>query len=472
MFNNVTKPQTPQQVLDTAGLTARHWVVLGVIALVLVADGMDITIVSHVFPSLVKEWGASPEQITFIVTAGFAAMGIGAVFGGRLADRFGRKTLTISAMILLGVATAALATSPNVEIFAFWRIMSGFGLGAVMPVVLTLLADLVPSANRGQLVAIVSTGVGLGTTCGAFLAGAIIPTAGWRTLMILCGVIPLALILPFLALVPESPTWLVVRRSAAKSKHAMTKIMPLHQVAPLHLVAPVHAKAQTGAFRVLLSPRYAVTTVLIWTYALIGLGIQMTIVQYLPTLLQAPVPGLSTEQSSLVVGIYGAASTIGNLLLGMLLRRYSRFSVVGVFLTLSVACLLLIGTNPTMDFTLLVPLMSLTGLVLPTVLGGTQNIFATIAYPASVRATGVGAGSLAGRVGSVAGGIAGGTIIGTGLGFSGFFLVLTLPVAVMIGVVTGLKANARRHGADGPDGGQVDTDPLEETEKTPTTLAP
>ena len=105
--------------------------------------------------------------------------------------------------------------------------------------------------------------------------------------------------------------------------------------------------------------------------------------------------------------------------------------------------------------------MGLTGLVLPTVLGGTQNIFATIAYPASVRATGVGAGSLAGRVGSVAGGIAGGTIIGTGLGFSGFFLVLTLPVAVMIGVVTGLKANARRHGADGPDGGQVDTDPLE-----------
>ena len=171
--------------------------------------------------------------------------------------------------------------------------------------------------------------------------------------MILCGVIPLALILPFLALVPESPTWLVVRRSAAKSKHAMTKIMPLHQVAPLHLVAPVHAKAQTGAFRVLLSPRYAVTTVLIWTYALIGLGMQMTIVQYLPTLLQAPVPGLSTEQSSLVVGIYGAASTIGNLLLGMLLRRYSRFSVVGVFLTLSVACLLLIGTNPTPSWYLL-----------------------------------------------------------------------------------------------------------------------
>lgn len=170
----------------------------------------------------------------------------------------------------------------------------------------------------------------------------------------------------------------------------------------------------------------------------------------------------------MVVGLYGAASTVGNLLLGMLLRKYSRFNVVGIFLALSIACLILIGTKPAMDFPFLVLMMSLTGLVLPTVLGGTQNIFAAIAYPVSVRATGVGAGSLAGRVGSVAGGITGGTIIGAGLGFSGFFLVLALPVAVMIGVVVGLKADARRHGADGPDGGQVDTDPLQRTEEGPT----
>jgi MFS transporter, AAHS family, 4-hydroxybenzoate transporter len=468
MLTTTASPQTPQQVLDAMGLTARHWVVFGVIALVLLADGMDITIVSHVFPSLVREWGVVPAQITFIVTASFVAMGLGAVLAGRLADRFGRKRLTIGAMILLGVATAVLATAPNVEMFALWRIVSSFGLGGVMPVVLTLLADLVPSANRGQLVAIVSTGVGLGTTCGAFLAGAIIPVAGWRTLMVLCGIIPLALILPFLALVPESPTWLVVRRSAAKAQQAMTKLVPRSGASPLHLVAPVGAKGDTGVFGVLLSRRFAVTTALIWSYALIGLGLQMTIVQYLPTLLQAPVPGLSTGQSSLVVGLYGAASTIGNLLLGMLLRKYSRFSVVGIFLALSIACLILIGTNPAMDFPFLVLMMSLTGLVLPTVLGGTQNIFAAIAYPASVRATGVGAGSLAGRVGSVAGGITGGTIIGAGLGFSGFFLVLALPVAVMIGVVVGLKADARRHGADGPDGGQGDTDPPQRTEEGPT----
>jgi len=204
---------TPQEFIDSGGLKARHWLVFGVIALVLMADGMDITIVSHVFPSLVKEWGATGTQITFIVTVSFIGMGLGAIIGGRMADRFGRKILTVLSLILLGVTTIAMATAPNMEMFIFWRIVSSLGLGGVMPVIMTLLADLVPSANRGQLVAIVSAGIGLGTTFGAFLAGAVIPDSGWRTLMTICGIIPLALIIPFLALVPESPAWLAARGS-------------------------------------------------------------------------------------------------------------------------------------------------------------------------------------------------------------------------------------------------------------------
>lgn len=453
-INTAVLSETPQEVIDRVGLKGRHWLIFTVVALILLADGMDITIVSHVFPSLIREWGVGPEQITFIVTASFIAMGIGAVLGGRLADRFGRKKVTVLAMVLLGATTAVLATAPSVEMFTFWRVVSSLGLGGVMPVVLTLLADLVPSVNRGQLVAIVSAGVGLGTTCGAFLAGAIIPMAGWRTLLVVCGVIPLLLIVPFLAVVPESPTWLAARGSVSKAKQSITKLLPGNNVSTLNFGAPPVATKESGAFAVLLSRRFRVTTGLIWVYALIGLGLQMSIVQYLPILLQSPVPGLSTGQSSLVVGLYGAASTVGNLLLGMLLRKFSRFTVIGTFLVMSILCLLLIGTNPTMDFRFLVLIMSITGLVLPTVLGGTQNILAAIAYPARARATGVGAGSLAGRVGAVAGGIAGGTLIGAGIGFSGFFMALTLPVALMVGVIAGLKVDAKRHGADGPDGGQ------------------
>src|SRR5699024_5838667 len=42
--------------LDSQRMNARHWAAFFLIALVLLADGLDVTIVSHIFPSLIDEW--------------------------------------------------------------------------------------------------------------------------------------------------------------------------------------------------------------------------------------------------------------------------------------------------------------------------------------------------------------------------------------------------------------------------------
>ena len=64
-------------------LTARHWIYFSLITLVLLCDGMDVTIVAHVFPTLIKSWGVSVGGgIAFVVAVGFLAMGLGAVVAG------------------------------------------------------------------------------------------------------------------------------------------------------------------------------------------------------------------------------------------------------------------------------------------------------------------------------------------------------------------------------------------------------
>ena len=76
------------EVIESAGLTKRHWIYFLLIFFLLMADGMDSTIVSHIFPSLIKEWGVSiGGGIALIVSGGFLAMGIGSFVAGRLADR-------------------------------------------------------------------------------------------------------------------------------------------------------------------------------------------------------------------------------------------------------------------------------------------------------------------------------------------------------------------------------------------------
>ncbi|NLT25802.1 MAG: aromatic acid/H+ symport family MFS transporter, partial [Microbacteriaceae bacterium] len=115
---------------------------------------MDVTIVSHTFPSLIQEWGVDiGGGIALVVTFGYLAMGLGAIVGGRLADRFGRKIVIVVAAGIMSVGTALGATAADFGQFTAWRVFASLGIGAVMPLAITLLADLVPERRRGAMVA-------------------------------------------------------------------------------------------------------------------------------------------------------------------------------------------------------------------------------------------------------------------------------------------------------------------------------
>src|SRR6476620_1601968 len=93
-------------------LTPRHWIYFTLITLVLLSDGMDVTIVSHVFPTIIKSWGVSVGGgIALVVAVGFLAMGLGAVLAGGLSERWGRKSILIGGVVVFGGATALGGTS-------------------------------------------------------------------------------------------------------------------------------------------------------------------------------------------------------------------------------------------------------------------------------------------------------------------------------------------------------------------------
>ncbi|MFI5718948.1 MFS transporter [Nocardia sp. NPDC051750] len=436
-------------VTDSIGLTWRHWLYFVLITLVLLADGMEVTMVSHTFPSLAKEWGVSVGGgITLVVTGGFIAMAVGALVAGRLADLFGRKSVLVSATLLFAVTTALGATSANFTAFTAWRFLACLGIGAVMPTGITLLADLAPARQRASLVAAGYAGVGLGTVVGAGLAGLLIPTGGWRALLVAGGVVSLVLALLLAFVVPESPAYYAAHGAVDKAKQVLARLAPGTDLSAVVVAGPSDDVDKQEAFAVILSRRFAATTVLLWLFGFFSLGTQLLIAQYLPTLLQQPVPGLTTVQSSTIVGTYGFASVVGGLALSGILARVSRYRVIGFALALSVVVALAIGLAPDPGFGTLLLLLTIAGLILPTAFGPTRNILATAAYPARVRGTGVGSTELCARAGSAVGGLVGGTLIGAGLGLAGLFLTLLLPIGVLLSTLAGLKFDARRSGAD------------------------
>ena len=96
-MNHDTENVVPAAHAPRERLTGRHWLYFTMITLVLLTDGMDVTIVSHVFPTLIKEWGVSVGGgIAFVVAVGFLAMGLGAIISGALSVRWGARLFSSS----------------------------------------------------------------------------------------------------------------------------------------------------------------------------------------------------------------------------------------------------------------------------------------------------------------------------------------------------------------------------------------
>lgn len=448
-----TPTQSVQTVLDDAGLTWRHWLYFALIALILLTDGMDATIVSHVFPPLIAEWGVSVGGgIAFVVTASAVAMGIGALIAGRLADRFGRRTMLTVGALLFSSATALGATSADFTAFTGWRLVASLGMGAVMPIGMTLLADLVPARRRAAMVAAAYAAVGLGTTVGATLAGALIPTGGWRSLMVVAGLLPFAVAIILAIVVPESPAYYIARGAVDKARRVLAHVAPGADLDTVDTTRMAAREFKKEAIAVILSKPFTATTLLLWVFGFLSLGTQLMIVQYLPTLLQQPVPGLSTVQSSTIVAMYGLASVASGLVLSALLVRLPRFATIGAVLAASAVVALVLGLQADLEFGALLGLLILAGFFLPMAFGPTRNVLATSAYPARVRGTGVGSTEFAARIGTAVQGAAGGALIGAGVGLSGIFLIALIPIGVLGAALAGLKLAARRNGADGRSG--------------------
>lgn len=146
---------------------------------------------------------------------------IGALTGGSLSDKFGRRPLMMASAALLAVSAAGCSMLSNgaAALVAF-RFIGGLGVGVLSAVIPAYITEIAPEKMRGTLVSLYQLFVVIGIlaayTANYFLAGS---AGGWRYML---G-FPLAFAfvdIVLLLFLPESPVWLEqgnrTKRSYAK----------------------------------------------------------------------------------------------------------------------------------------------------------------------------------------------------------------------------------------------------------------
>jgi putative MFS transporter len=314
---------TSYEAPDTTPLNRWHAGVLLVLILGLVIDVMKPATLGFVLPGMSSEYGISKATVAWFPFTALAGTTIGSFVWGWLADVYGRRVSILLSTILF-VSTSICGAMPLFQLNLLMCFLMGCSAGGMLPVVYTLLAEIMPPRHRSWVLVLVGgTGLVGGYLAASGAAHAFEPIFGWRVLW-LQG-FPTGLLLLALAfLIPESPRFLAEQGRAAELEEMRRKfgIVPRAR-------QPAPADAEVAGQRHGRLTLALVITALAWSFVNFGLLL------WLPTDLQAR--GYS---SALASGILASSALIALPTIMAAAWSYSRLSskwtlVATILLTLA-----------------------------------------------------------------------------------------------------------------------------------------
>ena len=195
---------------DRRGIAATKlfygWVIVGA-AMVITCVGFGAMFSLGVFlqPIATAE-GWSRTGISTAALLNFLGMGVGSLVWGALSDRFGARAVVLTGGALLGLGTVLASQASSLIWFQIsFGVIVGFASGSLFTP-LTATTTRWFTRNRSLAVALVSAGLGLGSTTTAPLASWIITNYDWRTAMLVIGDLAWLVIIPAALLVREPPS--------------------------------------------------------------------------------------------------------------------------------------------------------------------------------------------------------------------------------------------------------------------------
>ena len=156
----------------------RNLILLGVLVGMLVA-AINQTSVTTVLPTIAADLHGL-DLYTWVFTASMLASAVSVPVFGKLSDIYGRRSLYIAGVTIFLVGAVGCAISQSMEQLIAARVVQGVGMGAIMPLAMAIIADVIPANARGKWQGLMGAVFGLATVLGPLAGGAVADAFGWR----------------------------------------------------------------------------------------------------------------------------------------------------------------------------------------------------------------------------------------------------------------------------------------------------
>lgn len=423
---------TTQTTTDIQAFINRHpfskyqWMILVLCFVTVALDGFDTAIIGFIASDLVQEWGVQKSDLGPVMSAALVGLAVGALTAGPMADRIGRKKVLVLSILVFGGFSLITAFATSLTQLTVLRFLTGLGLGAAMPNAATLMSEYAPERRRALMVNLMFVGFPIGSSMGGFISAWMIPHYGWQSVLVLGGVMPLALAVALIFLLPESARYLAVKnRSQQQISNILRRIAALPENTRFVLQEGGQVKEQS-ALGVIFSPRYLVGTIMLCLTYFMGLLIFYLLTSWLPLLIRET--GATLSQASVITALFPLGGGIGVLVLGALMDKINPNKVVAVGYLLTGIFVCLVGFS-TSNLVLMGVMVFIAG----TIMNGAQSSMPALAagfYPTQGRATGVAWMLGLGRFGGILGAFSGAFLMQAELSFKTIFALLAIPAVL------------------------------------------
>ena len=407
---------------------SRFQMILGALGiLILIADGFDIQIISYLIPQITKEWGIAAAYQGTILSAGFAGTMLGYVVLAPLSPKIGLKravVIYLTAAGLLNLATVAAVSPPTLIAF---RIATGMALGGLFPSAVALTAEYFPERYRASLVTIMYVGIPVGFLLAGGTAWALVARLGWRSAMIVAGVLPLALALVEMLAGSESPAYLVSQGPGGKRQalRILSKIdLRSANADPVSLTADVEHR-QSASVLELFRARRALGTPALWIALSMNSAVYYFILTWLPLILVRL--GAAQENAILASSLVNFAGIAAGVVTGPLMDVFGRYRIVTLLFAAGALSTVLVGSVLSPVVVVIVPAALCLGFCVSGIQKGVSAL-AVRFYPTGLRSAGLGWTLGSGQTGAIAGPFLAGQLIAHGWPPASLFYVMTAPM--------------------------------------------
>lgn len=154
---------------------------VAILSIAAFASSASLRCTDALLPLLAAEFGTTPGGAAAVITSFSVAYGLLQVVHGPIGDKLGKYQLIFITSVISTFGTLACALAPSIELLVVARFAAGATVGAIIPLAMAWLGDVVPYAMRQPVLARFLIGQMAGVAAGSSLGGLLGEHYGWRS---------------------------------------------------------------------------------------------------------------------------------------------------------------------------------------------------------------------------------------------------------------------------------------------------